>query len=72
MGDLIRLSISPALTGTQLSREVYASHQVLLITSFWETGPIVAWEAMAAGRRAAVRDRHPGLIESLIKSPILA
>jgi len=43
------VTLAGALTGTQLSREVYASHQVLLITSFWERGPIVAWEAMAAG-----------------------
>lgn len=38
-----------ALSGPQLLHEVYATHQVLLITSSWETGPIVAWEAMAAG-----------------------
>ena len=38
-----------ALSGAQLASQVYASHHVLLITSSWETGPIVAWEAMAAG-----------------------
>jgi glycosyltransferase involved in cell wall biosynthesis len=27
----------------------YSNNNVLLITSQWETGPIVAWEAMAAG-----------------------
>ena len=27
----------------------YAKHDILLITSEWETGPIVAWEAMMAG-----------------------
>jgi glycosyltransferase involved in cell wall biosynthesis len=27
----------------------YNSHNILLITSEWETGPIVAWEAMLAG-----------------------
>ena len=27
----------------------YSNHNVLLITSQWETGPIVAWEAMACG-----------------------
>jgi glycosyltransferase involved in cell wall biosynthesis len=27
----------------------YSSHNVFLITSQWETGPIVAWEAMACG-----------------------
>lgn len=29
--------------------EFYSAHNILLITSNWETGPIVAWEAMAAG-----------------------
>ncbi len=38
-----------ALSSPQLARQVYATHHVLLITSSWETGPIVAWEAMAAG-----------------------
>ena len=37
------------LSKVQLQRDVFASHHVLLITSNWETGPIVAWEAMAAG-----------------------
>ncbi len=32
-----------------LSERVYARSDALLITSSWETGPIVAWEAMAAG-----------------------
>ena len=35
--------------GPELTRRVYECHDVLLITSSWETGPIVAWEAMAAG-----------------------
>ncbi|MEB3362219.1 MAG: glycosyltransferase family 4 protein [Synechococcaceae cyanobacterium] len=30
-------------------QDFLAGHDVLLITSQWETGPIVAWEAMAAG-----------------------
>jgi len=30
-------------------REFYAQHNILLITSEWETGPIVAWEAMISG-----------------------
>ena len=38
-----------ALSSIELALQVYASHHVLLITSSWETGPIVAWEAMAAG-----------------------
>jgi len=33
----------------QLQSQVYGQNDVLLITSSWETGPIVAWEAMAAG-----------------------
>jgi len=33
----------------QLQRQVYDQSDVLLITSSWETGPIVAWEAIAAG-----------------------
>ena len=37
------------LSSSELARNVYATHHVLLITSSWETGPIVAWEAMAAG-----------------------
>ncbi len=37
------------LSGQELARIVYATHHALLITSSWETGPIVAWEAMAAG-----------------------
>lgn len=50
-------------TGTiprqRLRREVYAPGRVLLITSGWETGPIVAWEAMAAGM-AVVSSRFLG------------
>jgi glycosyltransferase involved in cell wall biosynthesis len=42
-------SMPGALSASQLLREVYATHEALLITSSWETGPIVAWEAMAAG-----------------------
>ena len=38
-----------ALSGEQLAGQLYATHHALLITSSWETGPIVAWEAMAAG-----------------------
>ena len=32
-----------------LGKQVYARADVLLVTSSWETGPIVVWEAMAAG-----------------------
>ena len=34
--------------------QTYPLHHVLLITSSWETGPIVAWEAMAAGMAVVV------------------
>jgi len=33
----------------ELKARIYPSAQALLITSYWETGPIVAWEAMAQG-----------------------
>jgi glycosyltransferase involved in cell wall biosynthesis len=36
------------LSPEALARE-YANHDALLITSSWETGPIVAWEAMSHG-----------------------
>lgn len=37
------------LNKQQLQRDVFQGHHALLITSSWETGPIVAWEAVAAG-----------------------
>ncbi len=37
------------LGADELSAKVYQQADVLLITSSWETGPIVAWEAMAHG-----------------------
>jgi glycosyltransferase involved in cell wall biosynthesis len=36
------------LTAAQV-RDEYSRHDVLLLTSTWETGPIVIWEAMAQG-----------------------
>jgi glycosyltransferase involved in cell wall biosynthesis len=44
-----RVAFTGALPASLLPEQVYASADVLLITSCWETGPIVAWEAMAAG-----------------------
>jgi glycosyltransferase involved in cell wall biosynthesis len=38
----------------------YANHDILLITSEWETGPIVAWEAMLAGV-AVVSSKYIGI-----------
>ena len=37
------------LSYDDLVQKVYQSCDILLITSFWETGPIVAWEAMSYG-----------------------
>ena len=45
-----------------LLNEVIPTCDVLLITSAWETGPIVAWEAMAAGL-PVVSSRYIGLRE---------
>ena len=47
------------LDAEALRSQVYANHHALLITSNWETGPIVAWEAMAAGL-AVVSSRYVG------------
>jgi glycosyltransferase involved in cell wall biosynthesis len=46
-------TITGSLSSSKLQRDVYTTHDVLLITSSWETGPIVAWEAMAAGLAVA-------------------
>jgi glycosyltransferase involved in cell wall biosynthesis len=43
----------------QLTSAVYPSADALVITSQWETGPIVAWEAMAQGV-AVVSSRYVG------------
>jgi len=51
--------VAGAIPRSELARRVYRAHQVLLITSAWETGPIVAWEAMAAGM-AVVSSRYVG------------
>jgi glycosyltransferase involved in cell wall biosynthesis len=51
--------VTGAIPRSQLAQRVYRTHQVLLITSAWETGPIVAWEAMAAGL-AVVSSRYVG------------
>ena len=51
--------VAGAIPRPELVRRVYRTHQVLLITSEWETGPIVAWEAMAAGM-AVVSSRYVG------------
>jgi glycosyltransferase involved in cell wall biosynthesis len=43
-----KVSFTGALFGETLAN-FYNWADVMLITSFWETGPIVAWEAMARG-----------------------
>lgn len=54
-----RAELIGALPPAALAAKVYAHADVLIITSSWETGPIVAWEAMAAGV-AVVSSRYVG------------
>ena len=54
-----RVVFAGALRSTDLGPSVYANADVLLLTSSWETGPIVIWEAMAAGV-AVVTSRYVG------------
>ncbi len=56
-----RVQMLGRLTRDQLRRQVYATHHALLITSRWETGPIVAWEAMAGGM-AVVSSTYVGSV----------
>lgn len=44
-----RVRFVGALPAEAIAQEVYAHTDVLLVPSAWETGPIVIWEAMAAG-----------------------
>lgn len=44
------------LAQAKVRDEVYRKCDVLLLTSSWETGPIVAWEAMAAGLALVTSD----------------
>jgi glycosyltransferase involved in cell wall biosynthesis len=44
-----QVSLLGRLTRAELREQIYSTHHALLITSRWETGPIVAWEAMASG-----------------------
>jgi len=54
-----RVVFAGAFRSTELGPSVYANADVLLLTSSWETGPIVIWEAMAAGV-AVVTSRYVG------------
>lgn len=54
-----RVVYQAALPAAELGAKVYAQADALLLTSSWETGPIVIWEAMAAGV-AIVTSRYVG------------
>jgi glycosyltransferase involved in cell wall biosynthesis len=44
-----RILLLGPLKASELVQQVYRRVHAMLVTSFWETGPIVAWEAMANG-----------------------
>lgn len=48
LGLLSQVSFLGVLNQQDLSQQ-YRKHDALIITSVWETGPIVAWEAMSHG-----------------------
>ena len=54
-----RVQFLGVLDAAALVPEVYRRADVLLVTSLWETGPIVTWEAMAQGL-AVVTSRYVG------------
>lgn len=54
-----RVRFLGTLSGAALAECVYGWADALLITSCWETGPIVAWEAMAHGS-VVVTSRYVG------------
>lgn len=54
-----RVELLGAVDRQRLRDDIFTSTDVLLITSSWETGPIVAWEAYAAGL-AVVSSRFLG------------
>jgi glycosyltransferase involved in cell wall biosynthesis len=49
LGLLKEVNFLGSLSYEDLVQKVYQACDILLITSFWETGPIVAWEAMSYG-----------------------
>lgn len=55
-----RVSFPGFLSRQDLYRHVYPNVDALLLTSTWETGPIVAWEAMRHGA-CLVSTRYVGL-----------
>lgn len=56
-----RVEILGMLSPHRIGPEVYADADVLLVTSSWETGPIVVWEAMASAV-AVVSSRYVGIV----------
>lgn len=54
-----RARLLGAVERARLRADVYEAADVLLVTSTWETGPIVAWEALIAGL-AVVASRYVG------------
>lgn len=54
-----RVEYLGAMPAEEVGKRVYAQSDIFLLTSSWETGPIVIWEAMAAGL-AVVSSRYVG------------
>ncbi|MTJ50315.1 glycosyltransferase family 4 protein [Dolichospermum sp. UHCC 0259] len=44
-----KVEFKGVLSQEELNNQIYESNTALLLTSTWETGPIVAWEAMSKG-----------------------
>jgi glycosyltransferase involved in cell wall biosynthesis len=60
--DIGEIDYLGQLSQEQISTQAYLKSDVLLITSAWETGPIVAWEAIMQGV-VVVSSRYTGLKE---------
>lgn len=62
------------LDARSLREHVYTKSDVLLLTSSWETGPIVAWEAMAQGLAVVTSDylgrKKEGSLEDMINCAV--
>ncbi len=59
--DAHRVEMLGCLPAQELGAKLYRRADILLITSSWETGPIVAWEAMASGT-VVVSSRYTGCL----------
>ena len=53
------VSFTGSLNANQIDSDIYPSSDVVIISSHWETGPLVAWEAMAHGA-VLVTSRYVG------------